>query len=381
MAQSIEPRAVKAAPLKATPGESSNGVYPVAEMRDPTKDPPAPLTPLEGEAGAPAPEGGPCSPPPDQETLRRAGWDMGVRRASESYAPPHNHVALAMVHPFHGFAHWRIVQKWIDDTAWSRGQAWFHCRLILRLYDVSFITFVNRVWGHYFGVGIVHPVDDFSLANPPSNDKLLNVLALDFVQNKFDIRRLERLILQSRTYQLTSTPNDTNRLDHTNYSHSFIRPMLAEVVVDVINAAAGTKETFGVEAPAGCRAIEVGSSRVQNQTVGYVLRIFGRPPRTSPCDCERTMEPGLPQKLFLIADPNMQRKITDPTNRLKDLLSRHKDDNAALDELLIATLTRLPNDKERASFLAYREKSKNRQTAYNDLLWVIVNTTEFIFNH
>ena len=242
-------------------------------------------------------------------------------------------------------------------------------------------SFVNRVWGHYFGVGIVAPVDDFSLANPPSNDKLLDALARDFVEHKFNIRRLERLILQSWTYQLTSVPNATNRLDRTNYSHSYIRPMLAEVVVDVLNTAAGIKETFGPEAPAGCRAIEIGSSRLQNQTVAYPFQIFGRPPRTSPCDCQRAMEPGLPQKLFLMADPNMQRKLTDPNNRIKDLLSRHTDDNAALDEIMIALLSRLPTDKERASFASYREKRKDRQTAFNELLWVLVNTTEFIFNH
>jgi Protein of unknown function (DUF1549)/Protein of unknown function (DUF1553) len=241
--------------------------------------------------------------------------------------------------------------------------------------------FVNRVWGHYFGVGIVSPVDDFSLANPPSNDRLLDTLARDFVQNKFDIRRLERLILQSRTYQLTAVPNATNRLDRTNYSHSYIRPMLAEVVVDVLNTALGTKETFGPEAPAGCRAIEIGASRLQNQSVAYAFRIFGRPPRTSSCDCQRAMEPGLPQKLFLMADPNLQRKLTDPNNRIKDLLARHKDDNAALDEIMIAMLSRLPTDKERSSFAAYRAKRKDRRTAFNELLWVLVNTTEFIFNH
>ena len=103
-------------------------------------------------------------------------------------------------------------------------------------------SFANRVWGHYFGVGIVHPVDDFSLANPPSNSKLLDVLAQEFVQSKFDIRKLERTVLLSRTYQLTSAPNDTNRLDRNNYSHSYIRPMMAEVVVDVLNAATGVKE-------------------------------------------------------------------------------------------------------------------------------------------
>jgi hypothetical protein len=176
-------------------------------------------------------------------------------------------------------------------------------------------------------------------------------------------------------------PNDTNRFDRNNYAHSYIRPMMAEVVVDVLNDAIGTKETFGAEAPAGCRAIEIGSSRLQNQTVAYAFRIFGRPPRTLACDCERASEPGLPQKLFMMADSNVLRKLSDPSNRLKSLLVKHKDDNAALEELVIATLCRTPTDQERAKFKAYLEKKKDRQAAFADMLWVLINTTEFGLNH
>src|SRR5262249_57308597 len=90
-------------------------------------------------------------------------------------------------------------------------------------------SFVNRIWGHYFGQGIVHPVDDFSLANPPSNDKLLDALAKDFVKNKFDIRKMEKTILMSRTYQLSCEPNETNKFDKVNYARSYVRPLMAEV--------------------------------------------------------------------------------------------------------------------------------------------------------
>ena len=166
-------------------------------------------------------------------------------------------------------------------------------------------SFVNRVWGHYFGVGIVDPVDDFSLANPPSNEKLLDALAKDFVEHKYDIRQLERTILNSRTYQLSSTPNETNKLDRNNYSHSYVRPMMAEVVVDVLNAALGVDgELRHRRAGQGRRPIEVGASRVQNGNLGYAFRIFGRPPRTTACDCERAMEPALPQTLFLHDRPD-----------------------------------------------------------------------------
>ncbi len=241
-------------------------------------------------------------------------------------------------------------------------------------------SFVNRVWAHYFGVGIVNPVDDFSLANPPSNDKLLDALARDFVASGYDIRKLERTILLSRTYQLTFTPNASNGLDHTNYARSYVRPLMAEIVVDTLDTALGVQENWGPDAPAGVRAIEVGSSRVTNQTVGYAFRIFGRPPRTTACDCERSLEPGLPQKLYLIADSTVRDKLQNPNNRLKALLAEHKDDAEALDELFLATLSRLPNDNDRAAFARVRAR-KERTEAFRDALWAILNTSEFIFNH
>src|SRR5262249_3099441 len=121
----------------------------------------------------------------------------------------------------------------------------------MRLPDNPFFarSFVNRVWGHYLGVGLVDPVDNFSLANPPSNPKLLDALAKDFVEHRYDIRHLERAILNSCVYQLSSETNAANRLDRRNYAHGYVRPMMAEVVVDVLDAALGVKEKFGPEAP------------------------------------------------------------------------------------------------------------------------------------
>jgi hypothetical protein len=242
-------------------------------------------------------------------------------------------------------------------------------------------SFANRVWGHYFGTGIVHPVDDFSLANPPSNPKLLDALAHDFVAHRYDIRALERTVLNSRTYQLSSTVNETNRFDRINYSHAYVRPMMAEVVVDVLNAALGTTENFGPDVLPGTRAIEIGASRLQNGAVNYAFRIFGRPPRTTACDCERAMDPALPQKLYLMADPALLTKLRAPQNRLKKLLTEKRDDNAALDELFLATLARLPGAEERAAFAEDRAGKKDRQSAFADVLWALVNTNEFIFNH
>jgi len=242
-------------------------------------------------------------------------------------------------------------------------------------------SFVNRVWGHYFGRGIVHPVDDFSLANPPSNPQLLDALAKDFIASKYNIRALERKILLSRIYQLTSVPNETNRHDHINYSHSALRPLMAEVMVDVLNAALGTTEKFGPEMPDGSRAIEVGASRVQNASVNYAFRIFGRPPRTTACDCQRAQEPSLPQKLYLMADPSILQKMQAPQGRVARLLATEKDDDKVLDELFLASVSRLPTAKERAWFAEHRAQVKDRRSAFLATLWALINTPEFVFNH
>jgi hypothetical protein len=244
-------------------------------------------------------------------------------------------------------------------------------------------SFVNRVWGHYFGVGLVEPVDNFSLANPPTNATLLDALAKDFIEHKYDLRYLERTILSARVYQLSSRTNDTNKFDRNNYSHSYLRPMMAEVVVDVLNSALGTTENFGADAPAGCRAIEVGSSRVQNPTIAYVFRTFGRPPRTSACDCERAMDPALPQKLFLMTDPALKAKFDDPKGRLHTANDPTKTSEEVLDELFLATLSRFPTDNDKKLFAEYQKKTdaRDRKTALEGALWALINTREFILNH
>ena len=243
-------------------------------------------------------------------------------------------------------------------------------------------SFVNRVWAHYFGAGVVDPVDDFSQANPPTNARLLDALAKDFVESKYDIRKLERTILLSRTYQNSSTPNDTNRLDKNNYARGYVRPMLAEVVVDVVNDALGTQEAFGTDAPAGRRVTDVGSSRLTNANVAYALRIFGRPPRTTACDCERAMEPALPQTLFRMTDPGLLQKMKAPTNRFNLLLKDRKmSDEAVLEDIFLASLGRFPTATEVDTFHQHRTTATDRAEAFADVAWALINTREFILNH
>jgi hypothetical protein len=231
-------------------------------------------------------------------------------------------------------------------------------------------------------MGLVNPVDDFSLGNPPSNEQLLDALAKDFVAHKFDFRYIERVVLNSRTYQMSAKVNDTNKLDTRNYAHAYIRPMIAEAVVDVLNCALGTNEKFGAEIKPGSKGVEVGASQLlQQQQAMYTFRLFGRPPRTTACDCERAMEPALPQKLFLMTDPGLLAKFNDPTGRVQTLIKSSKTDDEALEELFLATLSRLPNARDRESFTAHRKLVGTRREALIDTMWALINTREFILNH
>jgi hypothetical protein len=242
-------------------------------------------------------------------------------------------------------------------------------------------SFVNRVWAHYFGVGLVNPVDDFSQANPPTNPRLLDALAKDFVESGYDVRKLERTILTSRTYQLSAKPTESNQFDKNNYARSYVRPLMAEQVVDVLNAAIGVDEQFGADAPAGKKMTEVGASRLTNANLAYVLRVFGRPPRTTACDCERSAELALPQTLFRMTDPALTQKLRSPANRAAKLVREKKSDGEAVEELFLAALTRPPTDQEKAKAVEYVKGERNRTEALQDVMWALINTREFILNH
>jgi hypothetical protein len=159
--------------------------------------------------------------------------------------------------------------------------------------------------------------------------------------------------------------------------------MMAEVVVDVLNNALGVTETFGPnDAPAGRKMIEVGSSRIQRAELNYVLRIFGRPPRTSACDCERTCEPALPQTLFRMTDPAVVQKLTAQNGRIAQLIrDRSKSDDQVFEELFLACLSRFPTPDERTAFADHRAKESRRPVAFQDVAWALINTREFVLNH
>lgn len=240
-------------------------------------------------------------------------------------------------------------------------------------------SFVNRVWAHYFGIGIVDPADDFAVANPPSNPKLLDALAEDFIKSGYDIRKLETTILLSRTYQLSATPNESNKFDRQNFSRGYARRMMAEVMVDVLNEALGSTENYGRDVPSGIRAIEIAPNRIQSPTLTYVFSIFGRPPRGTTCDCERPSEPALPQTLYMMTDTNLLNKITN--GRLKKLIGDKKSDEQIVEEFFLATLARLPSDGEKQAALETIKANANRQGGLVDVVWALINTREFILNH
>ncbi|MFN4257675.1 MAG: DUF1549 domain-containing protein [Gemmataceae bacterium] len=239
----------------------------------------------------------------------------------------------------------------------------------------------NRIWAHYFGVGIIDPPDDINAANPPSNPELLDWLAKDFIAHKFDLKHLHRTILNSRVYQLTWKPNETNVLDERNFSRAQLRRLSAEVVVDAINQVTGSRDVYGALAPAGTRAIGLAPTRLGNRGPGYALAIFGRPLRTQTCDCERSGDAGLPQAMYLLNDVDVNTKISAANGQLARLVRDIRDNNALVEELYLATLSRFPTQEETQRALQYVAQAENRKAGFEDVLWSLINVREFIFNH
>jgi hypothetical protein len=245
-------------------------------------------------------------------------------------------------------------------------------------------AFVNRLWDHYFGIGIVDPPDDFNQGNPPSNPQLLNWLAQQFIQNKFDIKHIHRLILSSRTYQLSWIPNASNRLDKKNFSHSQLRRMPAEVLIDAIAQATGVPNNFG-RLPKDQPQLAVGqampSVRYSFGRSGYPMKIFGRPDREKTCDCERSNEPSVAQALYLINDQELLSKLEDRKGKLSELLKSVEDNRALITELYLGALSRFPSEQELKWQSDYVAAAASRNDGMKDVLWSLLNVREFIFIH
>lgn len=234
----------------------------------------------------------------------------------------------------------------------------------------------NRIWKHLMGRGLVEPVDDVRATNPASNEEALAVLTDYLVKNDFDIRSLIRQIANSRVYGLSAATNPSNQFDTAQFSHYVVRRLTAEQILDSLVAATGVPEKFpGV--PLGPRAAQLTDTSVPS----YLLDLFGRPARTSVCECEREADPNLAQVLHIMNGESINRKVSTGGSRVEKLLASGKPDAEIIDELFLATLTRLPTEKERAGALKAISESGARRDTFADLAWALLNSREFLFTH
>lgn len=236
----------------------------------------------------------------------------------------------------------------------------------------------NRMWAHFLGRGLVEPVDDVRLTNPPSNPELLDALAKSFVESGFDVRQLIRTITSTRTYQLTAQPNETNDRDEQNYSRALLKRLDAEVLFDAVCQVTGVPEKFsGI--PEGQRAIQLWDSQVNH----FFLKLFGRPVRATACECERATEPSVSQVLHVLNSPELQSKLSHEAGTVARLVRRFPSDNTALVEnLYVTVLSRHPTADEKTVAIKYlQEHESSRRQAAEDLVWSLLNSLEFVFNH
>ncbi len=235
----------------------------------------------------------------------------------------------------------------------------------------------NRVWAHLLGRGLVEPVDDVRVTNPPTNPELLDALARFVVDNKYDFRALVRLITGSRVYQLSSHPNVTNERDEQNCSRARFKRLGAEVLLDMVSQTTGIPERFA-GMPPGTRAIQLWDSKVPH----YFLKVFGRPERVTACECERQHEPSVAQVLHLLNAPEVQARLSHEGGYVAKLVRREPADGPLIEELYLTFYSRLPSEKERAAALQYLAQAKGgRRQTVEDLAWSLLNSLEFVFNH
>jgi len=238
---------------------------------------------------------------------------------------------------------------------------------------------VNRLWAHFLSVGLVEPIDDLRASNPPTNPGLWKALVKEFVSHKFDRRQIMRVILNSRTYQLSSIPNEGNVRDSRFYSHYYARRLAAEVLLDALSSATGVPDRFDGY-PAGVRAAQVPDPAVKS----YFLGLFGRSERLTACACERNNEVTLPQLLHLSGGQTITQKLRDPEGRLRKLLTERRAVHELIDEAFLLTLCRRPSAEEGSHAQAIFDPSMDaaaREDALRDLFWALLNTKEFAFNH
>jgi hypothetical protein len=243
------------------------------------------------------------------------------------------------------------------------------------------VALVNRYWKHFFGRGLVEPEDDLRVSNPPSHPELLRALSDDFVAHGFDLKRLIRTIATSRAYDRSSLPvgSDSDRSSAEQYARFAPRRLPAEVLLDAIGTVTGVPETFG-GLPRSLRATQLPDEGF----VSGFLEVFGRPRRESVCECERKAEANLAQSLLLLSSAEIEQKLAARGGRIDGWLADPRPDEVRVAELYRVCFARGPTDEERAVCLDHLRRFRARGTlrrGYEDLVWTLINTKEFLFNH
>jgi hypothetical protein len=235
---------------------------------------------------------------------------------------------------------------------------------------------VNRTWGHFMGRGLIDPVDDMRETNPPSNPELLDALAKDFIKHKFDIKHLVRTICNSRTYQLSSVPNEFNKHDKQNHARYYGRRLMAEVFHDIVDQACGTHTQFS-RMSKQARAVDLPHENFSS----YFLDVFSRPQRSSACECDSNRAASLTQVLHLSISPEVENKVSSGNGRVAKLVTAKTASDRAIEELYLAAMSRFPTTEERQRANEYLSRQTDLRRGLEDVLWVLINSKEFMFNH
>ena len=234
----------------------------------------------------------------------------------------------------------------------------------------------NRVWFHLLGRGIVDPVDDFRESNPPSNPALLAAVTAQFEANGMRLKPLVGWIMKSRTYQLSATPDATNAGDLANFSHGVVRLLPAEVLLDGISQVVDVSERFS-HAPGALRAAQLPGA---SGGVAF-LKTFGKPDRLLTCECERSESTTLAQAFQMINGETVREKLELRSNRIGKCLDAGRSASEILNEFYLAALARLPTQSERTAVTGHIGRGKDRRKAWEDVVWALLNSKEFLLRH
>ncbi|MEN9573249.1 MAG: hypothetical protein RL514_1104 [Verrucomicrobiota bacterium] len=251
-------------------------------------------------------------------------------------------------------------------------------------------SLVNRYWKHFFNRGLVEPEDDMRETNPPVNPELLDALAKSFIESGFDLKKLVRTIVTSSTYQLSAIPNSHNAGDKQNFSRYYPKRLSAEVLFDAINTVTKSEASWA-NLPAGTRAVQLPDNSYNSSS--YFLQVFGRPDSASACACERSQDASLAQSLHLLNSKDIQAKLTAEKGRAASLAADDKrPDEAKVNELYLWAFSRQAESTEATTAKEHIEKKvtkaadadakkKAKREAYEDIVWALVSSKEFLFNH